>query len=153
MRSAALDILIVHDPREPAKKCSLTPLRGMEGVRFVPVRAGQRVDAGRRLWLHPDGDELGQADRGIGLLVVDCTWRRLSMLSTCIDGELLRRRLPKLVTAYPRRSKLTPDPENGLASVEALYAATALLDGPRPELLAGYHWAAKFLAANPELPR
>jgi len=149
----ALDILIVHDPREPANKCSLTPLRGMEGVRFVPVRAGQRVDAGRRIWLHPDGDELGPADRGIGLLLVDCTWRRLSKLSSCIDGELRRRRLPKLVTAYPRRSKLTPDPENGLASIEALYAATALLDGPRPELLASYHWAAAFLAANPELPR
>ena len=148
-----MDILIVHDPREPAKKCSLTPLRGMPGVRFVPVRAGQRVDAGRRIWLHPDGEELGPADRGVGLLLVDCTWRRLAKLSASIDGELLRRRLPKLVTAYPRRSKLTPDPEHGLASVEALYAATALLDGPRPELLAGYRWAAEFLAANLELPR
>ena len=143
----------MHDPREPAKKCSLTPLRGMPGVRFVPVRAGQRVDAGRRIWLHPDGEELGPADRGIGLLLVDCTWRRLSNLSTCIDGELLRRRLPKLVTAYPRRSKLAPDPADGLASVEALYAATALLDGPHPELLAHYRWAADFLAANPDLPR
>jgi pre-rRNA-processing protein TSR3 len=148
-----LDVLIVHDPREPANKCSLTPLRGMPGVRFVGVRAGQRVDAGRRIWLHPDGEALSPADRGIGLLLVDCTWRRLPKLSTCIDGELLRRRLPSLVTAYPRRSKLTPDPEHGLASVEALYAATALLEHPRPELLAGYRWSAEFLAANPELPR
>jgi pre-rRNA-processing protein TSR3 len=153
MSLAALDILIVHDPREPAKKCSLTPLRGMPGVRFVPLRPGQRADAGRRLWLHPDGEELSPADRGIGILLVDCTWRRLEKLSACIDGELLRRRLPRLVTAYPRRSKLTPDPEHGLASVEALYAATALLDGPRPELLEGYRWAAQFLATNPELPR
>ena len=67
LAAGTLDILIVHDPREPAKKCSLTPLRGMAGVRFVPVRAGQRVDAGRRIWLHPDGEELSQADRGIGL--------------------------------------------------------------------------------------
>jgi len=153
MVAAALHILIVHDPREPAKKCSLTPLRGMPGVSFVPLRSGQRVDAGRRIWLHPDGEELSPADGGIGLLLVDCTWRRLSKLSTCIDGELLRRRLPKIVTAYPRRSKLTPDPEHGLASVEALYAAMALLDGPRPELLANYRWAVEFLAANPELPR
>lgn len=143
----------MHDPREPAKKCSLTPLRGMPGVRFVSARGGQRVDAGRRIWLHPEGEELSQADRGVGLLLVDCTWRRLPKLSACIDGELFRRRLPNLVTAYPRRSKLTPDPEHGLASVEALYAATALLNGPRPELLARYRWAAEFLAANPELPR
>jgi pre-rRNA-processing protein TSR3 len=148
-----VDILILHDPREPAKKCSLTPLRGMEGVRFVPLYAGQRVDAGRRIWLHPDGDELDPSDRGLGVLLIDCTWRRLAKLSTCVDGELVRRRLPNLVTAYPRRSKLTPDPDHGLASVEALYAAIALLHGPCPELLARYRWAPDFLAANPELPR
>ena len=148
-----MDILIVHDPREPAKKCSLTPLRGMVGVRFVPLRGGSRVDAGRRIWLHPDGEELGPADRGIGLLLIDCTWRKVSKFAKCIDGELLRRRLPKLVTAYPRRSKLAFDPEHGLASVEALFAAVALLDVPRPELLAHYRWAADFLAANPDLAR
>lgn len=143
----------MHDPREPAKKCSLTPLRGMRGVRFVSVKGGKRVDAGRRIWLDPDGEELGPADRGIGLLLIDCTWRRLPTLSKRIDGDLLRRRLPKLVTAYPRRSKLMPDPEHGLASVEALYAAMALLDDPRPQLLTQYRWAADFLAANPDLPR
>lgn len=148
-----MDILIVHDPREPAKKCSLTPLRGMRGVRFVPVRGDQRVDAGRRIWLHPEGDELRPDDRGIGLLLIDCIWRRVPALSKRIDGELLRRRLPNLITAYPRRSKLTPDPEHGLASVEALYAALALLDAPCPALLAHYRWAAEFLAANPDLPR
>ena len=148
-----MDVLIVHDPREPKGKCSVTPLRGMEGVRFVPLRGDKRVDAGRRIWLHPDGDELGPADRGLGLLLIDCTWRRLSSLSNRVDGELLRRRLPRLVTAYPRRSKLTPDPEHGLASVEALYAATALLGMPRPELLAHYRWAEEFLAANPGLRR
>lgn len=67
----SMDILIVHYPREPEKKGSLTPLRGMEGARFVPVRADQRVDAGRRIWLDPDGEELSVADRGIGLLLVD----------------------------------------------------------------------------------
>jgi pre-rRNA-processing protein TSR3 len=148
-----VDVLIVHDLREPANKCSLTPLRGMEGVRFVPMRGNERVDAGRRIWLHPDGDELGPEDRGLGILIIDCTWRRVATLSKRIDGQLLRRRLPNLVTAYPRRSKLGLDPEHGLASVEALYAALALLGAPCPELLARYHWRAEFLAANPDLPR
>lgn len=143
----------MHDLREPSRKCSLTPLRGLAGVRFVPVRGNERVDAGRRIWLHPDGDELGPADRGIGLLLVDCTWHRVPKLSRRIDGDLVRRRLPHFVTAYPRRSKLGRDPEHGLASVEALYAALALLDAPHPELLAQYRWADDFLAANPELPR
>jgi pre-rRNA-processing protein TSR3 len=148
-----VDILIAHDPREPSKKCSITPLRGMPGVRFIPLRGNKRVDVGRRIWLHPDGDELTPADRGLGLLLIDCTWRRVPSLARRIDGELLPRRLPSLVTVYPRRSKLVPDPEHGLASVEALYAATALLGDPRPELLAGYRWAPEFLAANPDLPR
>jgi len=148
-----VDILIAHDPREPSKKCSLTPLRGMEGVRFVAMRGEARIDAGRRIWLHPEGEPLGPADRGIGLLLIDCVWRRVPKLAKRIDGELLPRRLPQLVTAFPRRSKLVPDPEYGLASVEALYAAVALLYGPRPELLARYRWAAEFLAANPGLPR
>ena len=143
----------MHDPREPSAKCSIAPLRGAAGLRFVSLRGATRFDAGRRIWLHPDGDELGPADRGADLLIVDCTWRRLSKLSKRIDGTLRRRRLPKLVTAYPRRSKLAPDPEDGLASVEALYAAVALLEAPRPKLLAGYRWADAFLAANPGLPR
>ncbi|MEO6709910.1 MAG: hypothetical protein ABIP42_10050 [Planctomycetota bacterium] len=148
-----MDILIVRDPREPSKKCSLTPLRGMHGVHFVSLRGGRRVDAGRRIWLHPEGEPLTDADRGLDLLLVDCAWRKLPTLSKVIDGELVRRRLPALVTAYPRRSKVAIDPKDGLASVEALYAAVALLEGPRPELLASYHWAADFLAANPDLPR
>ncbi len=148
-----MEILIVRDPREPAKKCSLTPLRGLAGVRFVSLRGGRRVDAGRRVWLHPEGEELSAADRGLDLLLIDCAWRKLATLSKAIDGELLPRRLPKLITAYPRKSKVAVDPEDGLASVEALYAAIALLEGPRPELLANYHWAAAFLDANPSLPR
>lgn len=148
-----MDILIVRDPREPANKCSLTALRGMAGVRFVSVSGGKRVEAGRRIWLHPDGEELGADDRGIALLLIDCTWRKVARLARHIDGELLPRRLPRLLTAYPRRSKLALDPEHGLASVEALFAATALLDAPRPEFLARYRWGAEFLAANPGLPR
>ncbi len=143
----------MRDPREPAKKCSLTPLRGLEGVSFISLRGGRRVDAGRRLWLHPEGEEISAADRGLDLLLVDCAWRKLPQLSKAIDGQLIKRRLPKLISAYPRRSKVAVDPEHGLASVEALYAAIALLDCPRPELLAKYRWAADFLAANPMLAR
>jgi pre-rRNA-processing protein TSR3 len=57
------------------------------------------------------------------------------------------------VTAYPRRSRTFTDPERGLASIEALFAALALLGEPRRELLDGYRWAAEFLAANTGLPR
>ncbi len=148
-----VQILIVRDPKEPAHKCSLTPLRGLAGITFVSVRGAKQVDAGARVWLHPEGELLGEADRGSDLLVVDCSWKKLPAIARHVHGDLRKRRLPPLATAYPRRSKVLEDPSEGLASVEALYAAVALLDGPRPELLAGYRWAERFLAANPWLPR
>lgn len=148
----ALDVLILRDPRESIQKCSLTPLRGMPGVRFVSFERAHRLDAGRRVLLHPDGAEIGSADRGKPLLLIDCAWRRLPQLLGSVDGELEHRRLPQLTTAYPRRSKQFEDPAAGLASIEALYAALALLGQVEPELLAQYHWKDEFLRLNPSLP-
>jgi ribosome biogenesis protein Tsr3 len=155
-----MDVLIFRDPRESAAKCSLTPLRETDGVRFVHDRPGLVLEAGRRILLHPDGDELSSADAAVGehggappLLLIDCAWRRVGGMLARVRGELVLRRLPPLVTAYPRRSKLEPDPDpaSGLAAIEALYAALALLGEPRPELLATYRWRDAFLAANPSL--
>lgn len=143
-----LDVLILRDPRESVKKCSLTPIRGLEGIRFVSFDRDRRVEAGARVLLHPDGLEIGDADRGKPLLLLDCAWRRVPQLLACVDGELAPRKLPPLVTAYPRKSKTFEDPERGLASIEALYAALALLGDARPELLASYRWKDEFLRAN-----
>jgi len=148
-----LDVLILRDPREAAQKCSLTPLRGTSGIRFVTYDSARRLDAGRRLFLSPEGELIGERDRGLPLLLVDCAWRKVPALLKTIDGELVPRRLPPLVTAYPRKSMVFEDPHEGLASVEALYAALALLGEVHPELLANYHWREGFLAANPALPR
>lgn len=149
----ALDILILRDPRESAKKCSLTPLHGVAGVSFLTYRADRRVAAGTRILLHPEGEPLSAADRGRGLLLVDCAWRKVDQLIATIDGDPPRRRLPPLVSAYPRKSKIFADPAQGLASIEALYAALALLGEPAPELLAQYRWADEFLRLNPVLAR
>jgi pre-rRNA-processing protein TSR3 len=148
-----LDVLILRDPRESTKKCSLTPLRGAAGIRFVVYDPQRRLDAGRRVLLSPEGELLSERDRGLPLLLVDCAWRRVPALLKTVDGELVARRLPPLATAYPRKSIIFDDPGEGLASVEALYAALALLGEVHPELLAGYHWREEFLRANPTLPR
>jgi pre-rRNA-processing protein TSR3 len=145
------DVLILRDPRESVKKCSLTPLRGLPAITFLPYHAGRRVDAGRRILLHPDGELLSPADRGEDLLLVDCAWRRVDSLLATVDGTLIHRRLPDLKTAYPRTSRLVPDPSTGLASVEALYAALCILGESRPELLAAYHWRDEFFRLNPGL--
>jgi pre-rRNA-processing protein TSR3 len=145
-----MHVLILRDPRESRATCSLTPLRGAAGLTFVEYDRERRVDAGERVLLHPHGPELGTADEGRDLLLVDCAWRRVDSLLGTVDGVLHRRRLPRdLVTAYPRRSKTFEDPTTGLASVEALYAACLLLGVPRPELLDGYRWRDEFLRRNP----
>lgn len=149
----SIDVLIVRDPRESVKKCSLTPLRGLERIRFVTYHPERRVSAGRRLLLHPDGPELQPSDGDLSLLLIDCAWRRVPQLLGTIDGELVHRRLPPLRTAYPRKSTIYEDPASGLASVEALYAALAILGDPRPELLREYRWREAFLELNPALAR
>jgi len=146
-----LDILILRDPRESTKKCSLTPLRGVPGVEFRTYQASRRVDATGRVLLDPDGEELSEADAGLGLFLIDCAWRRVPSLRRTVEGEPIRRRLPVLKTAYPRKSSTFEDPATGLASIEALYAAACVLYGPHPELLEHYHWREEFLAANPLL--
>lgn len=146
-----IDVLIYRDPRESTAKCSLTPLRGKPGITFVTHRIERRVDVGARILLHPDAPVLTLADSGLPLLLIDCSWRRVPQLLGMLDGALTRRRLPEMVTAYPRKSRQFEDPASGLASVEALYAALAILGNPRPDLLAEYRWAQKFLDGNPSL--
>ena len=105
MPTAPSDVLILRDPRESTRKCSLTPLRGKPGVRFVAYHRDKHIEAGERVLLHPDGEPLSPADGGRGLLLVDCSWRRLDSLLITVDGDPPRRSLPELTTAYPRRSR------------------------------------------------
>ena len=148
-----LDVLILRDPRESTAKCSLTPLRGFLGVKFLTWKHDRRFEVGSRVLLHADGEVITERDAGRPLLLIDCAWRRVpTLLATC-GGELVLRRLPKLTTAYPRKSLTFKDPDQGLASIEALYGALAVLGRPIPELLAGYRFADEFLRRNPDLPR
>src|SRR5258708_4427860 len=128
----ALDVLILRDPREATKKCSLTPLRGTGGIQFVAYDGARRLAAGRRLFLSPEGELISERDRGLPLLLIDCAWRKVPALLKTIDGELVPRRLPPLVTAYPRKSMVFEGPGEGLASAAALYAALALLGEAHP---------------------
>ncbi|MFT5081409.1 MAG: pre-rRNA-processing protein TSR3 [Bacteroidia bacterium] len=146
-----LDILILRDPRESKKKCSLTPLAGRDGVEFRVYHPDRRVNAEGRILLDPDGEPFTEADRGKPLFLIDCSWRRVPSLSRTVDGEVLRRRLPDLVTAYPRKSNFFEDPVRGLASIEALFAASLLLGCPNLELLSEYRWRDEFLEQNKQL--
>ena len=62
-----------------------------------------------------------------------------------------KRSIQGIRTAYPRSSKLFEDPDGGLATVEALYAAHRILGKDIHGLLDYYHWAEQFLLLNPLL--
>jgi len=61
------------------------------------------------------------------------------------------RSLPPLVTAYPRSSKVSEDPEGGLATIEALYAAYRILGRDTSALLDHYRWGQEFIELNRQI--
>ena len=58
------DLLILRDPRESWKRCSLAPLRGLPGVRFVAWKPELQLQGEGRVLLDPEAEPIGPADRG-----------------------------------------------------------------------------------------
>ena len=159
--------------REKRSKCSLKPIENFEGVTIRRAKPGMRYDGTGHILLAPDAPVLSSADAfmtadeeaylvkigmahliardGEGralrpILLLDSVWRLLPAMRGKIVGKPVERSLPSgIVTAYPRVSKMTDDPDAGLATIEALYAALKILGCDRRELLDGYRWREEFL--------
>jgi pre-rRNA-processing protein TSR3 len=139
--------VIVRHPRENPRKCSIWPLRGRPDVLFLPYPLKQRPALEGYVRLAADGPPLSEADAGMGLLLLDGSWRwAASMTRDFLDVP--PRSLHGYRTAYPRVSHLGTDPDNGLASIEAVFIAYHLLGRPTTGLLDHYRWAAEFLRLN-----
>lgn len=93
---------------------------------------------------------MSTADATSGLLVLDATWKLAENMEQEFQDVPVRS-LPELQTAYPRTSKLYQDPCQGLATIEAIYAAYAILGRPTTGLLEHYRWADDFLTINAPL--
>ncbi|HLQ38324.1 MAG TPA: hypothetical protein VK348_11005 [Planctomycetota bacterium] len=144
----AIPTTVIRHVKERLSKCSLRHLHGRPELLFLRAKPGFSFDATGFTLLVVDAPVLTPADAGRPLLLLDSTWRWLPQLAACVRGAPVPRSIPPGVrTAYPRSSKLWPDPERGLASVEALYVARRLLGDDDPSLLAGYHWQQEFLLA------
>ena len=136
---------IIRHTKERRSKCSLTPLEGRADLVFHRARPGWEFQAKGFTVLGLGAPLLSEADAGRPLLLLDSTWRLLPDLEACLVGEPVRRTLPVVETAYPRVSKLVPDPLGGLASVEALFLARLLLGERDESLLEDYYWKTEFL--------
>jgi pre-rRNA-processing protein TSR3 len=139
--------VIVRHAKENPRKCTILPLRDRPDVRLLPYPVKEMPDLRDYVRLAADGPELSPADAAWGLLLLDGSWRWAAAMTRDFQ-HVPPRSLHGFKTAYPRVSKLGTDPDNGLASVEALYIAYRIL-GRSPEgLLDHYRWAEDFVRIN-----
>lgn len=152
---------ILVDRTERPNKCSILPLAYRSDFRIVRFdRRRAILPLGGSLLLHPDGaalsrstaDEIAGSD-AIVLCAIDCNWKRLQTVIDRVVGPLPPRvRIPDgFQTCYRRRSKRDLDPASGLATIEALFIASAFLGVWDESLLREYPMRAEFLSLNAPL--
>jgi pre-rRNA-processing protein TSR3 len=140
-----LTVVVVH-PRERRRKCTVRALRERDGFAFCNFPR-MPYDLSGYVRLGIGGLPLSEADAPAGLLVLDGTWRHVQPMERMFAHVPLRS-LPPVATAYPRTSKVSEDPDGGLATIEAIYAAYRILRRDTTGLLDHYHWAAQFVELN-----
>ena len=139
-------VIVVH-PRERRSKCSVESLRDRDGFVFVTFPKVVPIPLFGYVRLGLGGPLLSPADADRGLLLIDGTWRLAARMEPFYQHVEVRS-LPLIHTAYPRKSEVYPDPTEGLATIEALYAALRILGRDTTGLLDHYHWQQQFLERN-----
>jgi pre-rRNA-processing protein TSR3 len=141
------DTVIVRSVKENPKKCSVIPLKGKPGIVLLNYPFKKTLSLPNYIRLSAEGPPLSSADYDKGILLLDGSWRTAGNMERDF-ASIPPRSLSHYKTAYPRTSKLGTDPENGLASIEALYVAYFILNRNPNGLLDHYHWKKEFLELN-----
>jgi len=146
---------VILDTGETPNKCTIAPLAHRPDFRLFPVKGGGVLGPLiSPVLLHHQGRCLTELRNTLGpisgIATVDCVWRRLDDLIGRIKGELpILARIPDgFVTAYPRRSVNNTDPTGGLATIEAIFVAAALLGNWDVSLLSEYYFGRRFVELN-----
>lgn len=137
--------------KENLKKCSLRGLESREDFKFYTY-PGSLPDITGYIVLDLEAPPLTIADADKGLLIVDATWRYAGKMMNVINSMegLIHRSIPgHYKTAYPRYQNDCPDPDRGLASLEAIYVAYKMLGRDTSGLLDDYYWKEQFFQINP----
>lgn len=137
--------IILRHNRENLRKCSLKGLEKRDDLIFLSYPTSKLPDLTNYIVLTLDGPPLSPADGHLGIFLIDGTWRHAKTMSKILPDGLIKRSLPAHIkTAYPRRQDDCPDPNRGLASVEALYTAYSILGRETSGLLDHYYWKDQF---------
>ncbi|MDE3045200.1 MAG: hypothetical protein KGJ02_00940 [Verrucomicrobiota bacterium] len=142
-------MIILRHRRENLRKCSLSGLETRSDLTFYTYPTDPLPDLTGTLLLKVGAPPLTLADASRPLLLIDGTWRLAQIMEKSLGIQLEARSLPAgFKTAYPRRQTECPDPNAGLASVEALYIAFHILGRNTDGLLDHYYWKDQFLQLN-----
>lgn len=143
--------IVLRHRKENLKKCSLRGLESRTDFCFLPYPCAPLPDLSHYVMLDLDAPPLSFADAHHGLFILDATWRYAKVMIRDIDLRFTieKRSIPNNYrTAYPRRQEDCPDPERGLASLEAIYLSYLILKRETAGLLEGYYWKEQFLEKN-----
>lgn len=152
--SSFLPTIILRHRKENLKKCSLRGLEDRQDLEFLTYPQKLPSSLENYVMLHLENDdtpELSLSDASCGLFLIDSTWNYEPVIHEALKKKytLSYRSLPKnFITAYPRKQTACSDPSRGLATVEALYIAYAILQRPCKDLLDHYYWKELFLEKN-----
>ena len=156
-KEMSLQYEVLMDKKENKRKCTLHPLSYRKDFSFSTFLPGMDPIESLKseILLHVNGKDLREVleERpSIGsIATIDCNWRKVEKTLNRVKKPwpILAKIPPGFLTAYPRKSKEEGiDPERGLASIEALFIATAFLSIWDLNLLKEFHFRDKFLQIN-----
>lgn len=149
---------IVVDRGETPNKCTIAPLASRPDFRLFPVFGeGPLGPLSAPILLHHEGVCLttlrSKTDVLPALACIDCVWRRLPFLmerTRWVDDKapVLARIPDGFSTVYPRVGSAYSDPQGGLATIEAIFVAAAILGNYDPTLLSKYYFGRRFIETN-----
>jgi pre-rRNA-processing protein TSR3 len=143
--------VVIRHRLENLKKCSLRGLETRPDFIFLTYPYKTLPPLENYIVLTLDAPPLTEDDASHGLLIIDATWRYAAKMFKPFENQphFLYRSLPSHYrTAYPRRQQDCPDPERGLASIEAIYLSYLLLNRDTTGLLDHYYWKEQFFNIN-----
>lgn len=143
--------IVLRHKKENLKKCSLRGIESRNDFEFYTYPKDTLPNMLGYICLSINAPVLSAEDADKGLFVLDGTWRYADVMYHNTPGLdlLIPRSLPShYQTAYRRKQVDCPDPERGLASIEAIYIAYHILGRDTTGLLDNYHWKDDFLKKN-----
>ncbi|NGX43605.1 MAG: hypothetical protein K940chlam7_01903 [Chlamydiae bacterium] len=143
--------VVLRHRKENLKKCSLKGMEKRPDFQFFTYPLEELPPFSGYVLLTLDAPPLDRSDVDCGLFILDGTWRYAEKMMRFVEShqEFIFRSIPKgWKTAYPRKQNDCPSPEEGLASIEAIFAAYHTLGRDTTGLLDHYYWKDQFLDIN-----